>query len=67
MKKKQSRVFIALISICYRIGKLLDDRFTRTIVWDIIFAWTGVTDIVTASRSQNVSDARKLYSMERLW
>ncbi|MDR2084144.1 MAG: hypothetical protein LBP67_04030, partial [Bacteroidales bacterium] len=44
-----------------------DPLTARDMVWDIIYAWTGVTDIDPASRGQNVSDARKLYAMERLW
>jgi len=39
----------------------------KTLVWDIIFAWTGVTDMDPASRGPHMADARKLYAMEKIW
>ena len=36
----------------------------RTMVWDIIFAWTGVTNVDPSSRGKFIGDARKLCAME---
>jgi hypothetical protein len=44
-----------------------DSQTAKTLVWDIIFAWTGVTELDPASRGPNIGDARKLYAMEQLW
>ena len=42
-----------------------DPATAKTLVWDIIFAWTGVTDLDPASRGQHV-DAQMLTALERL-
>ncbi|MDR1921444.1 MAG: hypothetical protein LBS31_06845 [Candidatus Adiutrix sp.] len=44
-----------------------DPQTAKNLVWDIIFAWTGVTELDPGSRGPNIGDARKLYAMERLW
>jgi hypothetical protein len=52
----------------------LIDQFTnsdpltaKNLVWNIIFAWTGVADLDPASRGAFIEDARKLYAMEKFW
>jgi len=44
-----------------------DPLTAKTMTWDIIFAWAGVTDLDPASRGPNMADARKLYAMEKYW
>ncbi len=44
-----------------------DPLAAQSMIWDVIFAWTGVTDFDPDSRGQYIGDdARKLYAMERL-
>ncbi|MCC8167677.1 MAG: hypothetical protein LIQ31_16440 [Planctomycetes bacterium] len=42
-----------------------DPEHAKTLIWDIIFAWTGVSDLDPASRGSHV-DAQKLTAMEYL-
>jgi hypothetical protein len=44
-----------------------DPQAAKNLVWDIVFAWTGVTGLDPGSRGPHIGDARKLYAMERLW
>lgn len=44
-----------------------DPLTAKTLVWDIMFAWTGVTDLDPASRGPHIGDARKLYALEKCW
>lgn len=43
-----------------------EPKEARKMVWNIIFAWTGMTDIDPASYPQYKGDARKLFAMEAL-
>jgi hypothetical protein len=45
----------------------VDFQTARNLTWDIIYAWTGVTDLSPDSRGPYLDDARKLYAMEKLW
>jgi hypothetical protein len=44
-----------------------EPQAAKHLVWDIIYAWTGVTDIDPTSRGPFIEDARKLYAMEKFW
>jgi hypothetical protein len=44
-----------------------DPQTSKSLVWDIIYAWTGVTDLDPTSRGPYIEDARKLYAMEKFW
>jgi hypothetical protein len=46
---------------------LSDPLSAKDLVWDIIYAWTGVMDQDPASRGPFIEDARKLYAMEKFW
>jgi hypothetical protein len=44
-----------------------DPQTAKKLTWDIIYAWTGVTDLDPTSRGPYIEDARKLYAMEKFW
>ncbi len=44
-----------------------DPTAAKELTWEIIFAWTGVTDLDPKSRGQYIDDARKLYALEKIW
>ncbi|GHV57297.1 hypothetical protein FACS189460_3610 [Deltaproteobacteria bacterium] len=45
----------------------VEPLMAKTLVWNIIFAWIGVTDRDPASRGQYVNEARKLYALEKIF